>query len=117
MKKLVIPCARFLRTIVDPPFRLAREDRDAEVERSLNVGRDVWQHRQAAADVEAADAHGNARLAERPRDVDGARELIALDADEPDQAPAARLADRGDHPIRPHPCVGLVERQPVHARQ
>ncbi len=76
--------------LVQPALGLAGEQRDAEIHRLLQLGGEVRQHRDAAADVEAADAHRDAGRAQRPRDVDGPRKLIGLHADQPDQSAAAR---------------------------
>ena len=40
--------------------------------------------------------------------IDRARKLIGLDADEPDQRPAAVARDRADDAVGAHPAVGLV---------
>ena len=56
---------------------------------SCSSGGHVRQHRDAAADVEAADADRDARGAQRPGDIDGARELIGLHADQADQSAAS----------------------------
>ena len=58
--------------------------------------------------MEAADADRQAGGEERPRQIDGARKLVGLHADQPDQRPAAGLADHPDDPVRPDPPVGLV---------
>ena len=58
--------------------------------------------------MEAADADRQPGGEERPGQIDGAGELVGLHADQPDQRPAARLADLADDPVRPHPAVGLV---------
>ncbi len=47
------------------------------------------QHREAAGHVEAADHDRNAGCAQRPRDVQRARKLVRLHADQADHAEAA----------------------------
>ena len=74
----------------------------------MQVRRHVRQHRDAAADVEAADADRDARGAQRPRDVHGARELIGLHADQADQPAASARADLPDQLVGPDAGVGLV---------
>ncbi len=71
---------------------LAAEDGDAHVHGRLDLRRDHRQHRQAARDVEAAQRHRQARLDELAREVDGARELVGLHADQADQRLAAARA-------------------------
>ena len=90
----------------EPPLRLAREQRDAEIHRGAHLRRDRRQHRQATADVEAADAHRDARRAQGTCNIHGAWELIGLHAHQADQA-AARL-DRADDSLGPDARVGLV---------
>ena len=58
--------------------------------------------------MKAADAHGNARGAQRPRDIDGARKLIGLHADQPDQPAASALAYLLDDRDGPDAGVRLV---------
>ena len=62
--------------------------------RRAHLRRHLRQHRDAAGDVEAADADRQAGGEERPGEVDRAGELVRLDADEADQGAAAGLADR-----------------------
>ena len=61
--------------------------------RLLDLGRHLRQHREAAGDVEAADRHRQAGREERRREVDGAGELVGLDADQADQALPPRALD------------------------
>ena len=70
------------------PFGFAGEQADAHVERRLQVGLQLRQHGEAAGDVEAADDHRDAGRAQRPGDIERARKLVRLHADEPDQAEA-----------------------------
>ena len=59
----------------------------------LQVRRDIRQHRETAAHMKAADANRNACGAERPRNVNGARKLIGLNADQADECATAAGAD------------------------
>ena len=76
--------------------------------RLADVVRQLRQHRQAAGDVEAADADGDAGLAQRAREIDRARELVRLHADEADQAVPAVALDLPDDGIRIDAGVGFV---------
>ena len=60
--------------------------------------------------MEAAHRHRQAGLEELAGEVDGARELVALHADQANQRLAAAALDIGDNAIGAHPRVGLVER-------
>src|SRR6266567_1946403 len=60
--------------------------------------------------MEAADTDLHTGGKERPGDIDGARKLVRLHPDEPDQGAAAGLADRPDDTLRTHPPVRLVIR-------
>ena len=79
--------------LVEPALLgLAGEQRAAHVERLLDLGRDLLQHRQAARDVEAADHHRQPGGAELAGEVERVVELVGLDADQPDQRLRAALA-------------------------
>src|SRR5437660_12314154 len=58
--------------------------------------------------MKPADADRQAGGTERPRQIDGVRELVGLDPDETDQGTATGPADPPDDPLGPHPPVGLV---------
>ena len=58
--------------------------------------------------MESADAHRQAGGQKRPREIDRARKLVGLNADEPDQRLAAGLADHPDDLPGPDPPVGLI---------
>ena len=60
--------------------------------------------------MEAAHRHRQAGLEELAGEVDGARELVALHADQADQRLAAAAPDVGDDAVGADPRVGLVER-------
>ena len=80
--------------LVEPALLgLAGEERDAHRLRRFDVGRQFGQHGDAAGDVEAADADRQPGVEERPRQIDRARKLVGLHADEADQRAAAFAAD------------------------
>ncbi len=64
-------------------------ERDAHVERFLQVGHQIGEHGEQAGHVEAADDHRHAGRTKRPRDIERARILIGLHADQPDKAELA----------------------------
>jgi hypothetical protein len=63
--------------------------------------------------MEAADHHVDAGLAQRPRDVERAGELVRLHADQADHAEAAVLRHEGDDSVGAHARIGLVHRRDV----
>ena len=71
---------------VHAAFGFAGEQRDAHVEGFLQIRHHVREHRQHAGDVEAADDHRDAGLAQRFGDVQRARILVRLHADQADEA-------------------------------
>src|ERR1700677_2038049 len=78
-------------------FGFACEQRYAEIARLDEFRRERLQHRDAAADVEAADRDRDAFGPESPRDRHRARKLVGLNADQADDAAVSRLLDsRGD---------------------
>jgi len=58
--------------------------------------------------MEAADADRQAGSQELPGEIDGARKLVRLDADEADECAAAFPADHADNRLGPHAPVRLV---------
>src|SRR4028119_101014 len=90
---------------------LPGKEMDAEVDRFLQLGGEILQHGHDAADVESADGHGNAAVAELPRDRHRTGELVRLDPDEADQARVAGLAYAGrdllDRDLDVHLVVGV----------
>ena len=99
---------------VEPPLLgLAGEDRAADVERFLDLRRNLVQHRQAARDMEAADHHRQPGRPELAGEIERMMKLVGLDADQPDQgAPAAPLQIARD-PRRHDMLVALVDRDQV----
>ncbi len=89
-------------------FGLAGEERDAHGLRRFDVGRQLRQHGDAAGDMKAADAHRQTGGEERLRQIDRARKLVGLHADQADQRAAAFAADHADDLVGADAPVGLV---------
>ena len=107
--RLQLPGERVAQDLVEPAFLgLAGEDEGAEVERLLHVRLDPRQHGKRAGDVEAADADRDAFLAEGGGQVERARELVRLHADQHHHA-GAGLADRAGDAAGMDAPVGLVD--------
>ena len=94
---------------VEPPFRFARIERNAEVERRFERIRRLRQHREAARDMESADDHRDARGPQGAGAIHCAGELIRLHADEADHAKAAVVLNLAGDALRPDAGVGLVD--------
>jgi hypothetical protein len=91
-------------------LELARIERDAKVERRLQVGLHRAEHGETARHMEAADRDRQAGRPQRPGDVEGAGELVALHADQKDETEIAVPPEAFDDLLRPDPGVDLVER-------
>ena len=98
---------------VEPALGLAGKHGDAHVPAGVEIDRAPVQHRQAARDVEAAHGDRDAGLAERPRDVEGARILVRLDADQRDKPEIAVPPKAGEQRRHVDAGVGLVDRLDV----
>ena len=108
---------RVAQHLFEPAFlRLAGEDEGAEVERLLHIRLDPRQHRQRAGDVEAADADDHALLAERRGQVERARKLVRLHADQHHHA-GAGLADGAGDAVGMDALVGLVDGDDLERRR
>src|ERR1700761_9442754 len=59
-------------------LRFAGEERDSERLRLDHLRRHLWQHRNAARDMKAADADREASGSKRPGKIEGARKLVRL---------------------------------------
>ena len=88
-------------------FGFACIERDAEVERLLEVRRQLGKHGEAPADMEAADRDRNVGGAELAGKIERARELVRLHPDQADKT-AARLADFTDRALDVDDGVALV---------
>ena len=88
-------------------FGLAGEQMDAEIERFLQIGRQCRQHGNAAGDVKAAHDDIEPERTELPAEIERARILIRLHADQPDHA-AAGGADALGHRRHIDDGVALV---------
>ncbi len=69
-------------------FGLAGEQMNAEIERLLQVRRQSRQHGDAAGDMKAAHDHGEPKRAELPAEIERARKLVGLHADQAHHATA-----------------------------
>ena len=99
--------------LVHAPFRLAGKQSDAHVERLLQVGHHRGEHRQHAGDVETADDDRDPGRTQRLGDVQRARILVRLHADQADKAEILVGAHIGDDAVDAHPRIGLVDRRDV----
>ena len=97
--------------LVEVTFRLPSEDGNPELLRLANLCRRFGEHGQRAADVKAADAHGNAGRPEGPGYINGARKLVGLDADQGNQAFAVAGLDFANDALRLDTGVDFVERR------
>ena len=89
-------------------FGLAGEEGDAHRLRGFDVGRQFRQHGNAAGDMEAADTDRQTGLDEWLRQIDGARKLVRLHADEPDQTAPALTPEHADDLRWLNPPVGFI---------
>jgi len=94
-------------------FGLAGEQRTAHVERRFQVRLRLLEHGDAAGDMKSADRDLNARLSKRPCDVERARELVRLHADQPDHAEIVMLPELREDVFDSDSSVGFVERRDV----
>jgi len=86
----------------------AGKKRNAEILRRFDVGRQFRQHGNAAGDMKSADADRQPGVEKGLRQIDSARKLVRLHADQTDQAAAARAADHADDLVGLNPPVGFV---------
>jgi hypothetical protein len=92
---------------VEPALGLTREHGDAHVPTSVEIDRPSLEHRQASRHVEASDGDGNPSLPERSCDVEGARILVGLNADErnkPKIAVTPKASEQRRH-VYAHVCL------------
>ncbi len=90
-------------------FGFAGEQAAPHVERDFQVGLHFRQHGDAAGNVKAADHHRNTGLAKRPRQIERARELVRLRANQPHHAEAVMPLELGDDVFDADPVVGFVD--------
>ncbi len=89
---------------------LAGKDRDAQIQSLLDLRRHLGQHRETAADVEAADTHREPGGSQGSCEVNGPWKLVGLNTDQRHQPLAPSRPDLPDDPLRSDPAIGLVER-------
>src|SRR5215813_2851283 len=111
VQRLELAVIRRAEEFLEPSLGLPGKQRDTEIHRFLQLGRDLWQHRQAAANMKAADGNWKSCGTERPGNVYRARKLIALHANQSDQPASARRADLPDNAVRPDTRVGFIPRR------
>ena len=102
------PCVDVFEQVANAPLALAGIENGAELLGDADVLRQLRQHGNAAADVEPTDHDGQPGGAKLPRQIDGARKLVRLHADEADEAGARRL-DPIDDAANVDDRVALVE--------
>ena len=93
---------------IEAALGLAGEQRNPERLRFDEIVGHLRQHREAAGDVKPTDGHLHATGAKSPRQIDGVRKLIGLDADQTNQAPAALGGDLAGDSLRSNSRVGLI---------
>ena len=94
---------------VEPAFRFAGIEGNAEVERCFERIRRLRQHGEATGNMETADDNRHASRPQRPRTVHHPRELVRLHTDKSDHAKAAIVLNLTDDVVRPNAGVGLVD--------
>ncbi len=95
--------------IVETALGLAGEQRDAHAARKVEVDGGAVEHGEAAGHMEAAHRDLNAGGAERLGDVQRARKLVRLHADQAEHAEIAVLAETPDQLLDVDACIGLVD--------
>ena len=98
-----------LQDCVEPVLGFAREHRDTELAAGIELDRLPVEHREASGDVEPAHGHRDAGIAERAGDVEGARILVGLDADQRQQAEVAMRPKALEQHRDLDPAIGLVD--------
>jgi hypothetical protein len=88
---------------------LAREQRDAQIHRFLELRRQIRQHGKATGDVKTADADLHAGRAQAACDIHGAWILVGLHSHQGHQAAAAAAGDLPRNALRFDARIRLVE--------
>ena len=94
---------------VQAALGLAGEQRNPERLRFDEIVGHLRQHREAAGDMKPTDGDLHASGAKSPRQIDGARKLIGLDADQANQAAPAAGGDLAGDSLGANSRVGLVD--------
>ena len=89
-------CGGVAQQAVEAAFGFAGEHRDAHVARGIEIDSAAIEHGQAAGHMEAAHRHLDAGGAEGSRDIERARILVRLHADQAEQAEIAVVAEALD---------------------
>ena len=98
-----------LQHLVEPALLgFAGVQANAQPLRLLQVVRQLGQHGSAARDMEATDADLQRAFAELPGEIERARELVRLHADQRNERPATVALQRPDNPGRLNPAIGLI---------
>ena len=92
-----------------PAFNFAGENADPEFARKVEIDGFSVEHGNAARHVKPADDDRDAGLAKWPRDVERPRVLVALHADQPDEAEAAGFSKAADQFRNFDARIGLVD--------
>ena len=107
--RLQLAGRRVAQDFVEPPFRFARIEGYAKVERRFERIRRLRQHGEASGDMESADDHRHSGPPQGPGAIHHAGELVRLHADEADHAEAAVVLYLAGDTVHPDTGVGLVD--------
>ena len=113
VERLQSPLRGVLKDDFEPLLGFAGKNGNAEIAREIEVDRLAVEHRQAAGDVESAERHRNARRAERTRDIERARILVRLHADQRQQPEIVVAAEAADQLRDVDAGIGLVDQVDV----
>ena len=98
---------------LEPAFGLAGKHGNAHFATGVEPDRVTVQHGQASRDMEAAHGDRQSGVAERPGDVERARILVGLNADQRDHSEIAVRAKFRQKGGNVDPRIGLVDRHDV----
>jgi hypothetical protein len=108
IQRLQLSSDRVLQQALKPTFSFTGEHRHAEVHHLLNAGIALRQHRKGAGHMEATDRDLDSPAAKLFCDIERARKLVGLYADQRHHA-GIRRPDRARQILDPHLPVGLVD--------
>jgi hypothetical protein len=95
--------------VVEPVLGFAGEHGDTHISAGVEFNRTAIQHRQASRDVKAAHRHGNTSRAKRPRNIERARILVGLHADQTDETEIAMRLEAREQRRHIDARIGLVD--------